>query len=38
MSRTSASRGLAAGARTTMGTAGKAQAISERDLRSAAVP
>lgn len=30
--------GFAAGARTTIGTAGKAQAISERDLRSAAVP
>jgi hypothetical protein len=30
--------GLAAGARTTIGTAGKHHAISERDLRNAAVP
>jgi hypothetical protein len=30
--------GSAAGARTTIGTAGKNPAISERDLRSAAVP
>ena len=33
-----APKGPAAGARTTSGTAGKYAAISERDLRSAAVP